>query len=175
MKILGIDPGIDCIGWAILDGIDIYKLGTLFPTIPGVAGYMNMSKVVAIEKAIEEKLPELLKDVELVVIEAQFLYPKDVAVLHGGAIVNLGNTLIKMGHVCGYTTKCIDKVTTINVHPSIWMPSKESKKERVLRMESLFGPIKDWPWEKKLNAADRQHAVDALGLAIWGKESGNCS
>ena len=171
MRIIGIDPGYIKLGIGIIevenDGkIFVTDSVILYPTWQGDA--KSLDKIEAMLDAIEKlqfKEPDLFAG-DLAIIEGQESYAR----FKGFKGVN-ANVLIRMGKISGGFFTLLDCPEKHFVLPKTWTKRRCKEDNHCIILDKLenYNPS-EWPWLGKTKRSDYEHAIDAVGLALWGYE-----
>jgi hypothetical protein len=174
ITILGIDPGLNFTGYAIVSGtvepgkvsrITIKRLGIIRPAWSGQPG--SVDKVKAMMSAVLEELPKRnLNIADYNIVEFQQKYPKQKEFHY----VN-PNDLIRIGYISATAAVATDLENTIFVLPRIWTKGCPKDKNHDRIKAKINKPFEQWPWDaKEANQRAIKDGLDAVGLAIWGLE-----
>jgi hypothetical protein len=161
--ITAFDPGYTKAGVAQIevfeDGIFVEHTGVIFPAwqAPG----KSLLKVDAMIKGLEgfkAEHPQFFV-ADAVVVEAQESYPRRGA---------NANVLIRMGKVAGAFYALVAAEKKLFVLPKTWTQSRSKEQNH----PKIFARIENkdpahWPWATKTLASNYEHAVDAVGMALW--------
>jgi len=166
-RIIAFDPGLLKVGIAVVDfyedGIFVEHVGVVKPAWQAVA--KSLDKVHAMIGGLEQckkDFPLMFKGGKLIV-EAQESYPRRAGKPGANA-----NVLIRMGKVSGAFYAMVDAEEKLFVLPKTWTQSrsKEQNHPRIFERLENKDPC-DWPWITKTTASNYEHAIDAVGMALW--------
>lgn len=167
MIITAFDPGYVKAGIAQIevfeDGIFVEHAGFILPAwqAPGKSLQKVDAMIAGLEK-YKKDFPQFFV-CDMLVVEAQESYPRRAG--RSGANANV---LIRMGKVAGAFYTMVDAKEKCFVLPKTWNESR-SKEQNHPR---IFAGIENkdpatWPWVHKVTASNYEHAIDAVGMALW--------
>ena len=171
MIITAFDPGYVKAGIAQIevydDGIFVEHAGFILPAwkAPGKCLTKVDAMIVGIEQ-YKKDFPQFFK-CDMLVVEAQESYS---ARKIGGRYVKgaNANVLIRMGKVAGAFYAMVDSDKKCFVLPKDWNGSRSKDQNHPLIFQRLGNPDPStWPWVHKVTACNYEHAIDAVGMALW--------
>lgn len=167
MIITAFDPGYVKAGIAQIevfeDGIFVEHAGYILPawTAPGKSLEKVDAMIAGLEK-YKKDYPQFFK-CDILVVEAQESYPR-----RAGRPGANANVLIRMGKVAGAFYAMVEADKKLFVLPKVWNESrsKEQNHPRIFDRIENKDPSA-WPWVHKVSASNQEHAIDAVGMALW--------
>jgi hypothetical protein len=167
MIITAFDPGYVKAGIAQIevyeDGIFVEHAGLILPAwnAPGKSLEKVDAMIAGLEK-YKKDYPQFFK-CDSLVVEAQEAYAR-----RRGAPGANANVLIRMGKVSGAFYAMVEAEDKIFVLPKTWNQSRSKEQNHPKIFERLENPDPStWPWVHKVTASNYEHAVDAVGMALW--------
>lgn len=168
MIITAFDPGYVKAGIAQIevyeDGIFVEHAGFILPawTAPGKSLEKVDAMIAGLEK-YKKDFPQFFK-CDMLVVEAQEAYTRRKGAGPGAN----ANVLIRMGKVAGAFYAMVEADKKTFVLPKTWNNSlsKEQNHPKIFSRLGNPDPV-TWPWVHKVTACNYEHAIDAVGMALW--------
>jgi hypothetical protein len=161
INIMGIDPSLRNTGYCMLiydketETMELQHCGILKNPRYNNKGTEAIKNMIGLVKGLLEE--EWAQTCKHVVIESPL--KAFWAGYQAGALIGVAHIA---GAAAAYAS--LERVTL--VYPGDWN-GRQKKEKTQLRIQDMFGDCDTWDFETKVNEADYEHVIDAVGMCYW--------